>query len=163
MFGLGHPFGQQKYLPPLAGVLPHSKKGSAATLIFNKKLVRGNLTKQTLTSECDEAIDGQPDYLDILMGRAKNSQKHSGNLIFQKLILANIKTYTRNSRGGKGHVVKSLLTFLRDKKKVRFLKKLDCGSYVQILDTKVLNDKGQSFYSCFLVVLKCSSKIPNTF
>ena len=110
--------------------------------MFSKELVRGNPTKQTLTIEGDEAIDGRPDYLDILMGRAKNSQKHSGNLIFQKLILANIKTYTKNSRGGKGHVVKSLLTFLRDEKKVRFLKRLECGSYVQILDTKVLNDKG---------------------
>jgi hypothetical protein len=145
MFGFGGPFGQQQYLPPAAALVPRSDPATMPPTFFKPKPNRSKKVTSSL-SETDSLIEGEPQYLDILMGRAKNSQLHSGNLIFQKLILANIKTYTKNTRGGKGHVVKCLLTFLREQKRVRFLKRLDDGTYLEVLDAKVLNDKGKRFH-----------------
>lgn len=155
MFGFCQSFAQSRYInadSPMA-LRSESPAGSPS---FKANQPSISVNSEASSEEVGSVIKGDPGHLDILMGRAKNSQQHSGNLIFQKLILANIKAYTNKTRGGKGQIVKRLLAFLRLEKKVRFLKRLDDETYVEILDLKVLNDKGQRSLKSFV------KKIANT-
>jgi len=142
MFGFCQSFAQSRYInvdSPMA--LRSESPAGSPSFKTNQNQPSISVSSEASSEEVGSVINGDPGHLDILMGRAKNSQQHSGNLIFQKLILANIKAYTNKTRGGKGQIVKRLLAFLRLEKKVRFLKRLDDGTYVEILDLKVLNDK----------------------
>ena len=105
-----------------------------------------------LDLEYYESVDTRiycPSPLDVLRGRGKPFQEHSGNVRLAKLIETHLDVYRTTKRGGKSEVSEDILQFVREYNG-RFVEKQEGEDEWKVVDDDEAREKvSQGFRNAF--------------